>query len=101
MLIFNAFKDLRIRRLWIGQVGSSVGDELYRMAFIWLAVELLGADTGHAKFDSDAHQGCITFAGSQWFDEHDLSFGQGCRPGIDRVAFRLGSRLSFFFRSIR
>ena len=48
MLIFNAFKDLRIRRLWIGQVGSSVGDELYRMAFIWLAVELLGADTGYA-----------------------------------------------------
>lgn len=47
MLILNALRDSRIRRLWLGQVGSSVGDELYRMAFIWLAVELLGADTGY------------------------------------------------------
>jgi DHA3 family macrolide efflux protein-like MFS transporter len=47
-MIWKAIQDLRIRRLWIGQVGSSVGDELYRMAFIWLAVELLGADTGYA-----------------------------------------------------
>ncbi|NDF14512.1 MFS transporter [bacterium] len=48
MMIWKAIKDFRIRRLWIGQVGSSVGDELYRMAFIWLAVEQLGADTGYA-----------------------------------------------------
>jgi DHA3 family macrolide efflux protein-like MFS transporter len=48
MLILGALRDFRIRRLWLGQVGSSVGDELYRMAFIWVAVELLGADTGYA-----------------------------------------------------
>ncbi|MBU6154036.1 MAG: MFS transporter [Bdellovibrionales bacterium] len=47
MLIAEGFKNRPLRMLWFGQVGSAVGDELFKIAFIWLAVQVLGADTGY------------------------------------------------------
>lgn len=46
MLMLHALRSRPVRRLWLGQVGSTVGDELYKLAFIWLAVDILGSDTG-------------------------------------------------------
>jgi DHA3 family macrolide efflux protein-like MFS transporter len=47
MLMVEALRNRSLRRLWLGQVGSAVGDELFKIAFIWLAVQLLGSDTGY------------------------------------------------------
>jgi DHA3 family macrolide efflux protein-like MFS transporter len=47
MILVKALKNRAVFRLWVGQVGSSVGDEIYRMAFIWLAVSYIGEDTGY------------------------------------------------------
>ena len=47
MLLFKALKNRAVARLWLGQVGSAIGDEIYRIAFIWLAVNYIGADTGY------------------------------------------------------
>ena len=45
--MLKALKNRAVSRLWLGQVGSSIGDEVYRVAFIWLAVDFIGADTGY------------------------------------------------------
>jgi len=47
MLMAEAFRFRPLRMLWFGQVGSAVGDELFKIAFIWLAVRVLGSDTGY------------------------------------------------------
>ena len=47
MLLLKALRNRAVSRLWIGQVGSAIGDEIYRVAFIWLAVDLIGANTGY------------------------------------------------------
>jgi DHA3 family macrolide efflux protein-like MFS transporter len=47
MLMLKALKNRAISRLWLGQVGSAIGDEIYRVAFIWLAVGLIGENTGY------------------------------------------------------
>jgi len=47
LLLLKAFKNRVVFRLWLGQLGSSIGDEIYRMAFIWLSVGFIGADTGY------------------------------------------------------
>lgn len=47
MLLIKALKDRAVSRLWFGQLGSSIGDEIYRVAFIWIAVDLIGSETGY------------------------------------------------------
>lgn len=47
MLLLHAVRDRPIRALWLGQVFSAVGDEIYRVAFIWLCVQVLGSQTGY------------------------------------------------------
>jgi len=47
MLMMEGFRNRPLRKLWLGQVGSAIGDELFKIAFIWLAVGVLGADTGY------------------------------------------------------
>ena len=45
--MLKAFQNKAVFKLWLGQVGSSVGDEVYRVALIWMAVQMMGADTGY------------------------------------------------------
>ena len=47
MLMLRALSDRSITRIWAGQALSAVGDEIYRVAFVWMAVSLIGADTGY------------------------------------------------------
>jgi DHA3 family macrolide efflux protein-like MFS transporter len=47
MLLLKALRNRAVFLLWLGQLGSSIGDEIYRMAFIWLSVSFIGADTGY------------------------------------------------------
>ncbi len=47
MLLLKALRNRAVSRLWIGQLGSAIGDDIYRVAFIWLAVDLIGPNTGY------------------------------------------------------
>ena len=46
MFILKTLTHRPIRLLWGGQVLSAVGDELYKVALIWVAVGLVGARAG-------------------------------------------------------
>ena len=47
MILGSALRFRPVRMLWLGQVGSTIGDELYKMAFLWLAVGKFGAFAGY------------------------------------------------------
>lgn len=47
MLLWKALKHRGTRLLWFGQMTSAVGDEIHRVAFVWLSVQLVGSDTGY------------------------------------------------------
>lgn len=44
--MLNALKKRAVALLWCGQAMSAIGDEIYRVALIWLAVNIIGPDTG-------------------------------------------------------
>ena len=47
MLLLKALKNKTVAKLWLGQAGSSIGDEVFRVAFTWLAVQSIGSDAGY------------------------------------------------------
>lgn len=47
MLLLQAVRNRQVRLLWLGQVYSAMGDEIYRVAFIWLCVQMIGSETGY------------------------------------------------------
>jgi DHA3 family macrolide efflux protein-like MFS transporter len=47
MLMFKALSRKSIFNLWTGQVFSAIGDEIYKVAFVWLSVEMIGSNTGY------------------------------------------------------
>jgi hypothetical protein len=47
MLMLQALRNRAIALLWGGQAASAIGDEIYRMALIWLAIGLVGTDSGY------------------------------------------------------
>jgi predicted MFS family arabinose efflux permease len=47
MLLWKALQHRPTRSLWLGQLLSSVGDQIHHVAFIWLAVQEIGNDTGY------------------------------------------------------
>lgn len=68
MLMLKALKNRSITLLWLGQVGSSIGDEIYRVAFIWLAVDLVGSDTGYLASLQILAVMTFTLLGAKWAD---------------------------------
>lgn len=46
MSVFAPLRQRSIALLWVGQVLSNVGDEIYTVALIWLAAELVGVGAG-------------------------------------------------------
>jgi DHA3 family macrolide efflux protein-like MFS transporter len=60
-----------LARLWVGQSLSAIGDQLQRMAVIWLSVELAGAGAGFvASAESAAVLVTALFAGA-WTERWD------------------------------
>lgn len=47
MLLFYALKHPSLFLLWIGQLLSAIGSEVYRIAFTWILVGMIGPDTGY------------------------------------------------------
>lgn len=64
----SALRDRAISRLWAGQALSSIGDEIYRVGLTWLAVGLLGPDTGLLNAGAAAALMILSFVGGRWAD---------------------------------
>lgn len=46
MRLFVALRQRRLVVLWLGQLLSAIGDQMYSMAVIWLAIHNAGSDAG-------------------------------------------------------
>lgn len=71
MLMLKALRVKPIRQLWIGQALSSIGDEIYRVGLTWIAVGLIGADTGYLNCAQLAALMALSFIGGKWADRWD------------------------------
>ncbi|MBS1959177.1 MAG: MFS transporter [Bdellovibrionales bacterium] len=68
MLLWKALKHRGTRLLWIGQLTSAVGDEIHRVAFVWLSVQLIGSDTGYLASLSLTASILMSFFGTRIVD---------------------------------
>jgi DHA3 family macrolide efflux protein-like MFS transporter len=68
MLMFKALKNPAIRLLWGGQALSAIGDEIYRVAFLWLSVSVIGADTGYLAASQYASLLLLSLFAGKWAD---------------------------------
>jgi DHA3 family macrolide efflux protein-like MFS transporter len=69
--MLKALRHPPIARLWVGQALSSIGDEIYRVGLTWLAVGLIGADTGYLSAAQAAALMILSFIGGKWADHWD------------------------------
>lgn len=67
--MIRALRTPQILRLWFGQAFSSIGDEIYRVGLIWLAVGILGANTGYLAAGQTASLMFLSFIGGKWADQ--------------------------------
>ncbi len=68
MLILVALRHRALSRLWIGQALSSIGDEIYRVGLTWLAIGLIGLNTGYLAAGQAAALMIFSFVGGKWAD---------------------------------
>ncbi|WP_413559746.1 MFS transporter [Bdellovibrio sp. HCB209] len=66
--MIKALKQPQLQRLWVGQVFSSVGDEIYRVGLTWFAVGLMGSNTGYLAAGQTASLMLLSFIGGKWAD---------------------------------
>ncbi len=67
-MMFHALRSGALRKLWIGQVFSAVGDEIYRVGLVWIAINLIGADVGYLSAGQAAALMVLSFIGGKWAD---------------------------------
>lgn len=69
--IYRALSHRPIFILWTGEAFSAIGDEVYKVALVWLAVKMIGANAGYL---SAAQAGAVLvtgFVGGIWADHWD------------------------------
>jgi MFS family permease len=71
MLMLQALRNRAIALLWGGQAASAIGDEIYRMALIWLAIGLVGTDSGYLAAGQMGALLALSVLGGKWADHWD------------------------------
>ena len=71
MRMLKALRRRGIALLWGGQALSAVGDEIYRVALIWLAVGLIGERAGYLAAAQLLALFFLSLLGGHWADEWD------------------------------
>jgi len=64
----SALRNRAVSRLWLGQALSTIGDQIYAVGLTWLAVGLLGPDTGLLNAGEAAALMILSFVGGHWAD---------------------------------
>jgi DHA3 family macrolide efflux protein-like MFS transporter len=57
--------------LWLGEAFSAIGDEIYKVALVWLAVHMIGADAGYLAAGQAAAILLFGLIGGIWADNWD------------------------------
>ncbi len=71
MRIFAPLKNRSLAYLWGGQVFSSIGDELYAVALVWLSVSMIGKNAGYIVAVQAASILVFSICGGIWADKWD------------------------------
>jgi MFS family permease len=71
MLMLKALRNRSLALFWSGQALSSIGDEIFRVALMWLAVGLVGADAGYLGAAQYASLLLFCLIGGHWADRWD------------------------------
>jgi MFS family permease len=80
MISPTSIKRLRIYRtlsyrpifiLWAGEAFSAIGDEIYKVALIWLAVKMVGSSAGYLAAGQAASILIVGLLGGIWADRWD------------------------------
>jgi MFS family permease len=71
MKVFEPLKHRRLAFLWGGQVFSSVGDELFTIALVWVSASIVGNDTGYILALQAASVLVFSLFGGIWADHWD------------------------------
>jgi DHA3 family macrolide efflux protein-like MFS transporter len=69
--LFRALKHKPIFVLWSGEAFSAIGDEIYKVALIWLTVKLIGADAGYLAASQAGAVLLFSLVGGLWADSWD------------------------------
>ncbi len=98
MLMLRALRRRSVALLWAGQALSAVGDEIFRVALIWLAVGLIGADAGYIGAAQSAALLLLSLFGGRWADRWDhrrtmiaVDAARGLIVLLPVLAFRAGA----------
>ena len=57
--------------LWLGEAFSAIGDEIYKVALVWLTVKLIGADAGYIAAAQAGTILLLGLIGGKWADHWD------------------------------
>ncbi|HVE12260.1 MAG TPA: MFS transporter, partial [Elusimicrobiota bacterium] len=71
MRMLRALRHRSIALLWGGQALSAIGDEIYRVALIWLAVHLIGERAGYLAAAQHAALLATSLLAGHWADAWD------------------------------
>ena len=69
--LFRALSHRPIFTLWMGEAFSAIGDEIYKVALVWLAVGMVGADAGYLAAGQAAAVLAFGLVGGMWADHWD------------------------------
>lgn len=100
MLMVRALRNRQIALLWSGQALSAIGDEIYRVALIWIAVSLIGADTGYLAACQAAALLTLSLFGGKWADQWD-HLRTLVRVDVARGAIVLIPVIAFYFMPLK
>ncbi|MBX9567720.1 MAG: MFS transporter [Candidatus Obscuribacterales bacterium] len=71
MAYTQILKQPHLVRLWLSQVLSSVGDQLYSIAAIWIAIKIGGANAGYVAAAGSITGTCLGLIGGVYADRWD------------------------------
>lgn len=84
--LFRAWRHKPIFVLWSGEAFSAIGDEIYKVALIWLTVKLIGADAGYLAASQAGAVLLFGLVGGLWADSWDprrtMFFTDVARAGL-------------------
>lgn len=69
--LFRALSHRPIFTLWAGEAFSAIGDEIYKVALIWMTVKLIGADAGYLAAAQAGAVLVFGLIGGYWADRWD------------------------------
>jgi hypothetical protein len=94
--MLRGLRKRAIALLWGGQALSAIGDEIYRVALIWLAVGLVGADAGYLAAAQSAALLVLSLVGGRWADRWDH---RRTMIGVDALRALIALLPVVFFRA--